>query len=177
MGIFIQDVHPMYMDSVSRAFRGYPSQEKVVEEFLRSGIKIVNGSAYCNTIKLSDSAIGAACGVDRRVVRSTIDRICSDPRLSATFASMSSIALYAEAAKDLGYTAIDIEPDNCRAPGILADITRVISDMGLSVRQAVVANRREDDDQHLLIVLEGNVPPELLYMLKNCRGVKTVTLV
>ena len=165
------------MDSIKRAFSGYPSQEKVVEEFLRSGIRVVKGVAYCNDIKLSDSAIGAACGVDRRVVRSTLDRIDSDTKLRNTFESMSSIALYADAARDLGCTAIDIEPDNCRAPGILAEITRVISDIGLSVRQAVVANRTKDDDQHLLIVLDGNVPSELLYMLKNCRGVKTVTLV
>ena len=58
----------------------------------------------------------------------------------------------------------------------LADITRVISDLGLSVRQAVVANRNNDDDQHLLIVLDGIAPAEIIYMLRNCRGVKTVTL-
>ncbi len=165
------------MNSITRAFSGFPSQEKVVEELLRSGIRVVNGIAYCNDIRLSDSAIAAACDVDRRVVRSTLSRINSDSRLRATFESMSSIELYAEAAKNLGYTAVDIEPDNCRAPGILAEITRTISDMGVSVRQAVVANRQKEDDQHLLIVLEGNVPPELIYMLRNCRGVKSITLV
>lgn len=164
------------MDSILRAFGGYPSQQKVVEELLRSGIRVDKGVAYCNGIKLSDSAIGVACGVDRRVVRSTLDRIESDPKLRKTFAAMSSIALYADAAKELGCTAIDIEPDNCRAPGILADITRAISDVGISVRQAVVANRGNTEDQHLLIVLDGNVPPELIYMVKNCRGVRTVTL-
>jgi len=165
------------MDLILRAFNGYPSQQKVVEELLRSGIRVEKGIAFCNDIKLSDSAIGAACGVDRRVVRSTLDRIESEPRLRNAFASMSSIALYADAAKEFGYTAMDIEPDNCRAPGILADITRAISDVGISVRQAVVASRGKEDDQHLLIVLDGNVPPELIYMVKNCRGVKSVTLV
>ena len=164
------------MDFISRAFSGYPSQQKVAEELLRSGIRVEKGIAYCNTIKLSDSAIGAACGVDRRVVRSTLDRIDSDPKLRNAFASMSCIALYSGAAREMGCTTIDIEPDNCRAPGILADITRVISDLGLSVRQAVVANRNNDDDQHLLIVLDGIAPAEIIYMLRNCRGVKTVTL-
>jgi predicted regulator of amino acid metabolism with ACT domain len=76
----------------------------------------------------------------------------------------------------MGCTTIDIEPDNCRAPGILADITRAISDLGLSVKQAVVANRSTDDDQHLLIVIDGTTPPELIFMIRNCRGVRTVTL-
>ncbi len=164
------------MDSIVKAFSGYPSQQKVVEKLLRAGIRVEKGVAYCNDIKLADSAIGVACGVDRRVVRSTLDRIESNTKLRTAFSAMSSIALYAEAAQELGYTTIDIEPDNCRTPGILADITRVISDAGLSVRQAVVANRDNDEDQHLLIVLEGNVPPELIYMVRNCHGVKTVAL-
>lgn len=164
------------MNAITRVFKGYPSQEKVVEELLRSGIKVVDAVAYCNNIKLSDSAIGAACGVDRRVVRSTLERIDSDNILKNTFAMMSCIALYADVAGEMGCTAFDIEPDNCRAPGILAEITKVISDRGLSVRQAVVADRGSDDDQHLIIVFDGNVPSELIYMVKNCRGVKTVTL-
>ena len=164
------------MDIISRAFSGYPSQQKVAEELLRSGIRVEKGIAYCNAIKLSDSAIGAACGVDRRVVRSTLDRIDGDPKLRNAFASMSCIALYSGAAKEMGCTTIDIEPDNCRAPGILADITRAISDLGLSVKQAVVANRSTDDDQHLLIVIDGSTPPELIFMIRNCRGVRTVTL-
>ena len=163
------------MDSILRAFGGYPSQQKVVEELLRSGIRVDKGVAYCNGIKLSDSAIGVACGVDRRVVRSTLDRINSDPKLRDTFSRLSSIALYADIAQEIGCTALDIEPDNSRAPGILSDITKVIADRGLSVRQAVVATR-SGDDQHLLIVIEGIVPPELIYMIRNCRGVRTVAL-
>jgi predicted regulator of amino acid metabolism with ACT domain len=163
------------MDSIIRAFKGYPSQEKVVQEMLRSGVSVRNGIAYCNGIKLSDTAIGAACGVDHRVVRSTLDRINSDPKLNDIFSRMSCIALYADIAQDIGCTAIDIEPDNSRAPGILSEVAKVISDRGLSVRQAVVANR-SGDDQHLLIVIEGFVPPELIYMIRNCRGVKTVAL-
>lgn len=164
------------MESIVRAFKGYPSQEKVVQELLRSGISVRNGIAYCNDIKVSDTAIGVACGVDHRVVRSTLDRINADPRLNSTFSKLSCIALYADIAQDIGCTALDIEPDNCRAPGILADITRVISDKGLSVRQAVVANRYNGEDQHLLIVLDGHMPSELIYMIRNCRGVRTVTL-
>ena len=163
------------MDSIVRAFKGYPSQEKVVQEMLRSGISVRNGIAYCNDIKLSDTAIGVACGVDHRVVRSTLDRINSDPKLRDTFSRLSSIALYADIAQEIGCTALDIEPDNSRAPGILSDITKVIADRGLSVRQAVVATR-SGDDQHLLIVIEGIVPPELIYMIRNCRGVRTVAL-
>lgn len=164
------------MDSISRAFKGYPSQEKVVDELLRSGIKVVDAVAYCNNIKLSDSAIGSACGVDRRVVRATLEKIDSDSSLKKTFAMISAIALYADVAKEMGCAAFDIEPDNHRAPGILAEITKVISDRGFSVRQAVVVNRGAGDGQHLIIVFDGSVPSELIYHVKNCRGVKSVTL-
>lgn len=164
------------MDLLLKAFKGFPSQEKVVEELLRSGIRVVDGVAYCNSIKLADSALATACGVDRRVVRTTLERISADPELSALFSKMAAIALYSGISGDIGCTAFDIEPDNCRAPGTLAEITRVISDEGLSVRQAVVVNRGTEDDQHLVIVLNGEAPPEIMYLIRNCRGVKTVTL-
>lgn len=164
------------MDSILKAFKGFPSQEKVVEELLRSGIRVSDGVAYCNRIKLADSALSAACDVDRRVVRSTLERISSDPQLDAVFSKMEAIALYSGISGELGCTAFDIEPDNCRAPGTLSEITRVISQDGLSVRQAVVVNRASDEDQHLIIVINGDVPSELMYLIRNCHGVKTVTL-
>ncbi|MBR2394402.1 MAG: hypothetical protein IKA98_02730, partial [Candidatus Methanomethylophilaceae archaeon] len=71
------------MEILDKVFKGFPSQEKVVSELLRSGIRVIDGTAYCNSIEISDSALGRAAHVDRRVVRSTLEKIDAHPRLKS----------------------------------------------------------------------------------------------
>ena len=48
------------MDILDKVFKGFPSQEKVISEMIRSGIRVIDGTAYCNNIEISDSALGRA---------------------------------------------------------------------------------------------------------------------
>ena len=73
------------MEFLGDYFKGYPSQQKVAGKLLSCGIRVADGHAYCGDIEQGDSAIGRACGVDRRVVRSTLERISSTPELDAIF--------------------------------------------------------------------------------------------
>ncbi len=164
------------MDLISREFRKFPSQEKVVTELLRSGIKVVDGIAYCNDIEISDSALGRAVGVDRRVVRSALEKIDSVPRLKAIFSKLISISLLSDVAADIGCTTIEIVPENANMPGILSDITSTVYRAGVSVKQAVVVDPVYGTEPHLVMVLDGIFPSDYLPTLRACRGVKTVIL-
>ncbi|MEM0351107.1 MAG: hypothetical protein QXU61_05005 [Archaeoglobaceae archaeon] len=53
---------------VVEKFDKYPSQIAVAREFLRLGISVRNGKAYCGNIELVPAKIGEAIGVDRKVV-------------------------------------------------------------------------------------------------------------
>ncbi|MCL1811062.1 MAG: regulator of amino acid metabolism, contains ACT domain protein [Methanomassiliicoccaceae archaeon] len=164
------------MDAVREGFSKFPSQEKVAMLLLRQGIRVEGGTAYCNNIEQSDAAIARAAGVDRRVVRSTLDRISDTPSLDRVFSKLQSMLLLANVAPEINCTTVEIIPTDATMPGILADITDVIYRNGLSVRQAVVDDPGTRMDSHLIVVVDGHVPPELLPMMKQCRGVLSIIL-
>ena len=165
------------MEYIEKMFRGYPSQEKVVAALLKSGIRVIDGVAYCNDIELSDSAIGRAVNVDRRVVRSTLERIDSIPKLKQIFSKMISIALLSDVSDEMDCTTIEIVPENARVPGIMSEICAVVYRAGISIKQAVVVNTGyNSDEQHLVMVLDGRFPPEYLPRIRGCMGVKSIIL-
>lgn len=164
------------MDVVKEEFGRSPSQEKVAMLLLRYGIRVENGVAFCNNIEQSDAAIARAADVDRRVVRSTLEKISSVPELHRIFSKLQSMLLMANVATEIGCTTIEIIPIDATMPGIVADISDAIYRAGLSVRQAVVDDPGVRADSHLIIVVEGRIPPELLPIIKQCRGVLSVIL-
>lgn len=164
------------MDILDSVFKGYPSQEKVVSEILRSGLKVIDGVAYCNSIQISDSALGRATGVDRRVVRVTLEKIDSNPRLKSIFAKMMSMALMSDVASEFGCTTIEILPTDATEPGILAEISSIVFRSGVAIRQAVVIDDIKGESPRLVLVLNGQFPPEYLPALRACKCVRSVIL-
>jgi uncharacterized protein len=164
------------MEKVISNFNGFPSQKSVAMVMLRHGIRVSDGTAYCGNIMISDTALGKAAGVDRRVVRSTIDHIESIPLLKSVFSKLNSMSLLSDVAPFIGCTTLEIIPVDARIPGILADVTKTIYDAGISVRQAVVDDPGLQKDAHLIIVLDGQLPPEYIPKLKSCRGVDSIII-
>jgi predicted regulator of amino acid metabolism with ACT domain len=164
------------MDFLDKAFKGFPSQEKVVSELLRSGISVIDGVAYCNSIAISDSALGRAVNVDRRVVRSTLNKIDNTPRLKSLFSKLKSIALLSDIASEMGCTTIEVIPKNPNESGIIADISSTVSRAGVAIRQVAVIDDPMGNDPRLVMVLDGVFPSEYLPALRCCTGVKSIIL-
>lgn len=163
-----------HMDMLGDSFAGYPSQEKVARLLLKHGIRVSEGKAYCGEIEQADSAIGRACGVDRRVVRATLERITSTPELSRVYANARSTLSMVDMAPDIGCSSIVITPTDSTMPGILADITDVLFRAGVSVRQAMVDD--SGDGAVLQVVAYGRIPATVIPDIKACRGVSTVLI-
>lgn len=164
------------MERIHEHFKGYPSQEKVATLLLRHGIRVENSVAYCGDIEQSDVAIARAAGVDRRVVRSTLEKIEHTPELRAIYFRLQSMLLLAGVAPEIGCTVLEIIPTDATMPGILAGVMDVIYRNGLSVRQAVVDSPGTRMDSHLIIVVDGVIPPEALPMIRECRGVASLIM-
>lgn len=164
------------MDRVLTSFSGYPSQEKVAVLMLTHGIRVEDGNAYCGDIQLSDSALGRAAGVDRRVIRSTLERIGSEPKLRNLFSKLRSMALFSDVAPEIGCTTLEIVPTDATIPGILAEVSSIIYKAGVSIRQAVVDDPGFKRDAHLIVVLDGQLPPEYIPMLRASRGVSQIII-
>ncbi|MFA7342257.1 MAG: regulator of amino acid metabolism, contains ACT domain protein [Candidatus Methanomethylophilaceae archaeon] len=164
------------MKKLSDHFQGYPSQEKVARMMLRYGIKVKEGSAFCGNVEISDSALGRAAGVDRRIVKSTVDRIMTLPDLRDIYSMLEPTCLLAPVAPVLGWSVLEIVPTNAGTPGILAEVAAVIAAAGVSIRQAIVDDPELSDEPRLMVVTDSPVPPDYIPALRRCIGVRSIIL-
>ena len=165
----------MFMDELLVPFERYPSQRAVAQVMLRYGISAKEGKAYCGDIEITDAALSRAAKVDRRVVRATLERISSDDSMSRRFSKLKSICLLSDIAPEIGCSTLEIIPTNAKMPGILAEVTSVIFDASISVRQAVIDDSGPDGAR-LIIVMDGHLPPNFIPRIRMCRGVDGVIL-
>lgn len=164
------------MERVSKHFQNLPAQEQVAKLLLKQGISVRDGVAYCGNIEQSDTAIARSIGVDRRVVRSTINRIMDVPDLLNLFSKLQSMLLLSDAACEIGCSTIEVVPTDARMPGIMAGIMGVMSKAGISVKQAVVSDPQNLTDSHLILVADGQIPGDVMTDIRKCRGVASVIL-
>lgn len=167
---------PAMWKQISIYFGRYPSQAKVARMLMEMGLSVHDGRIHCGDVELADVAIGKAVGVDRRIVRSAVHTIETNPELSRVFSKLRPTSFLKDIAPEMGWNAIEIIPTNASSPGILADVTGVIALAGLSIRQVIVTDPDLSMDPRLYIITESAVPSEIIPKIKNCRGVKSILL-
>src|SRR5256886_9461207 len=157
-------------------FKGFPAQEKVAQLMVTYGLRVHEGSVYAGEIKLSDTAMARAAGVDRRVVTATVDTIDKNGELRAFFDRLRPVCHLREVAPLMNWGAIEIVPTNASKPGILAGVAAIIAQAGISIRQAIMDDPEIVDDPHGFIVNEAPVPERPLPPIKQIDGGKSVLL-
>ena len=157
-------------------FRRYPAQERVVRLMIEHGLRIHNGAICAGSIEIADTAIGRAADVDRRIVRSTVETILNDARLSRVFTRLAPTLHLKDVAPDLGCGVIEIVVADARQPGILTGVAKVISDHRISIRQANVEDPDFTEEPKLFVVTESRVPGAIIPLLQAVPGVRGVTV-
>ena len=66
-------------------FKGFPAQEKVAQMMVLYGLRVHEGHVFCGDIKVSDTSMARAAGVDRRVVTAAVATIDKNQELKAFF--------------------------------------------------------------------------------------------
>jgi len=164
------------MDQLAEYLRRYPSQLKVARKLMEYGIRVSDGIAYCGDIEQTDAGIARACDVDRRVVRSTLEHISSDPVLSKIFCRLKPMLSMVDIANEIGCSAIVIIPTDARVPGIIADVTTVLYNSGITLRQAMIKDDGTRERSTLELVVDGKLQENVIMLLKSCRGVDSVLI-
>jgi len=162
--------------AISEYFQNYPSQAKVAKMLLRCGMSVKDKRVYAGGILVADTALARAAGVDRRVVRSTVETISCDKQLSRFFSKLLPTINFKDVAPVMGWSAIEIVSNDAGQPGILAAVSNMISDAGISIRQAIVDDPETSEEPRIFIITESTVPPEIIPRLKAAKGVKSLTI-
>ncbi len=163
-------------DKIANYFEKYPSQAKVARYLLRYGLRIERDHVFCGDVRIADSSLARAAGVDRRVVKSTLDTIKNDPTLLKFFSQLQPTNHLKNAASAMGWSAIEIVPTDAHEPGIISSVADILSRSRISIRQAIVDDPMTSEEPKLFIVTESQVPAELIPLIRQSKGVKGVTI-
>lgn len=163
-------------DKISNYFEKYPSQAKVARYLLRYGLRIEKDHVFCGDVRIADSSLARAAGVDRRVVKSTLDTIKGDPTLLKFFSQLQPTNHLKNAASAMGWNAIEIVPTDAHEPGIISSVAEILSKSHISIRQAIVDDPMTSEEPKLFIVTESQVPADLIPLIRQAKGVKGVTI-
>jgi len=162
---------------IKHRFERYPARMNVARKIIELGFRIdSNGKVYCDDVEISDVALARAAGVDRRTIRATAEIILRDEKLSGIFQNiMPAGSLLRNVADDLELGVVEIEA-NARNPGILAAAARLISEKGISIRQAHAGDPELDENPKLTIITDKPIPGFLLKEFLKIKGVKRVSI-
>jgi predicted regulator of amino acid metabolism with ACT domain len=164
-------------NTVEEYFEGHPERLKVARVLIENGLSIRNNKIYLNEIEIPPVRIGRVAGVDRRTVKETITAIHSNRGLRLIFEGIRSAGhSLKEVARHLNLGVVEITPTDARTPGILAGAATILAKKGLSIRQAIVDDPELSPEPKLTLIVEKQIPGELIPELLRVKGVAKVSV-
>jgi uncharacterized protein len=155
----------------------HPERLKVIRTLLESGLAIRRSQIYLNDIEVPVMKIARVARVDRRTVGETIKSIESNPELQSIFEKLGSAGISLKGvAASLGLGTVEILVENPAKPGILADASKLLADLGISIRQALVDDPDLVPEPKLVLIADRPVQGDLVTKLREIPGVVRVSL-
>jgi predicted regulator of amino acid metabolism with ACT domain len=164
-------------DEIMQKFEGSPSQQAVIRLLLERGFSVSDeGRVVSGSIEIPNTQIAREIDVDRRVVDSTTDAILADEELRRIFQNISSIPSLMDLAPVLDLNVLTVEVTDADESGIVATVTTMLADEGISIRQTISEDPEFTDDPRLYLITDEDVPGDLLNELKNLDFVRKIEL-
>mgnify|MGYP006288747805 FL=1 len=162
-------------DEILEKFEGSPSQQAVIRLFLERGFSVnEEGRVVSGGIEIPYTGIARELDVDRRVVDSTTDAILADPELKRIFTNISSVPSLMDLAPVLDLTVLTIEVAAADEAGIVAEVTGILADRGVSIRQVLSEDPEFTDDPKLYVITDAELSGDLLVEIRELDYVRRV---
>jgi predicted regulator of amino acid metabolism with ACT domain len=164
-------------DTIKKHLQKYPERLRVARVLVENGLTAKDGKIYLNQIEIPPVRIARVAGVDRRTVNETLNTIEANRELRLIFEEMRSAGhSLKEIAKPLNLGVVEITPVDAKTAGILAKSATVLSEAGLSIRQAIVDDPELSPEPKLTLIVEKKIPGELISELLKITGVAKVAV-
>jgi len=162
---------------IEEYFKDFPAQLKVAKLLFERGFQIrEDGKVVSDGIEIPHTQIARGAGVERRTVDSTVQTILSKSELRRIYRNLRQVCLLQEVAREFDLSVIIFVPEDAKEKGIIADVTRLISEKGLSIRQALAEDPDLTSEPRLIIIIDGEIPPELIKDLRKLPGTRSITV-
>ncbi|WP_336342832.1 amino acid-binding protein [Halalkalicoccus ordinarius] len=164
-------------DEIMEKFEGSPSQQAVIRLLLERGFSVNDeGRVVSGGIEIPNTGIAREIDVDRRVVDSTTDAILADEELRRIFQNISQIPSLMDLAPVLDLSTLTIAVTDAGQEGIVAAVTGLLAEEGISIRQTVSEDPEFTDEPRLHIVTDEPIPGGVLNALRDLEFVRKLEL-
>jgi hypothetical protein len=164
-------------NTIKKHLEEYPERLKVARILVENGLSAKNGKILLNEIEIPPVRVARAAGVDRRTVNETLKAIKTNVELRIIFEEIRPAGhSLKELAKHLNLGVVEITPVDAKAHGILANSAMVLTNGGLSIRQAIVDDPELSPEPKLTLIVEKKIPGELIPELLKISGVAKVAV-
>jgi predicted regulator of amino acid metabolism with ACT domain len=144
-------------------FNDYPERLKVARVLIENGLNTKNGKIYLNQIEIPPIRVARAAEVDRRTVNETLNAINKNQKLNLIFKEIRPAGpSLKEIAKHLNLCVIELTVTDAKAHGILANTATLLNNANISIRQAIVDDPELSPDPKLTLIIEREIPGELI---------------
>lgn len=165
------------MMNIEAFFGRRREQKRVAEYLLKNAVRVdVDGRLYHRELEVPYSSVARVLGVDRRVIKSTVEFILSEPSLRNIYNRLDSALVLRDVAPELGFGAIEIIPTDASRKGIVAGVTKIIVDAGISIRQ-IVSDDPMFPGAETTVITEKPLPRKLIDRMLKIPGVKKVIVI
>ncbi|MCD6508982.1 MAG: amino acid-binding protein [Thermoprotei archaeon] len=162
---------------IERYFQKYPAQARVARLLFERGFQVrEDGKVVSGNIVIPYTQIAKEAGVERRAVASAVRTILSVPELKKIYSRLKQVCLLQETARAFGLSVITFVPENARRPGIIAEVTRIISEKGLTIVQAYAEDPDVSPEPKFIVVIQGEIPHNLIKELRRIPGARSITI-
>ena len=162
---------------IKQYFKDLPAQQRVAQLLFERGFQVnKEGKVVSGDIEIPHTQIGKEVGVERRAVDSTVQTILSRPELKNIYKNLRQVCSLQEVAREFNLSVIVFVPENAHQKGIIAEVTKKVSEYGLSIRQALAEDPSTSMHPHLTLILEGDIPSELIGEIRKLPGTRSITV-
>jgi len=160
-----------------RKFEGSPSQQEVIRLLLERGFSVNDeGRVVSGGIEIPNTGIAREIGVDRRVVDATTDAVLTDPELRRIFQNISAVPSLRDLAPVLDLTVLTVGVHDAEQPGIVAEVTTLIADRDVSIRQVLSEDPEFTDEPKLYVITDSDLPGDLINEIRDLAYVRKIEL-
>ena len=158
-------------------FKDFPAQQRVARILFERGFQIrEDGKVVSGKIEIPHTQIAKEAGVERRAVDSTVQTILSIEDLKRIYMNLKQVCSLEEVAREFNLSVIVFVPKNASERGIIANVTRIISENGLNIRQALAEDPSISIHPKLTLILEGNISSQLIDEIRRLPGTRSITV-
>lgn len=158
-------------------FADSPGQQAVVRLLLERGFSVNSeGRVVSGGIEIPNTQVATEVGVDRRVVDSTTDALLDDDELRPIFHNISAVPSLKDLAPVLDLSVLTVKVGDAEGVGIVADVTGIIADHDISIRQTISEDPEFTDEPRLSIITDEPLPGAVLTEIRELEFVRKLEL-